>query len=507
MPRHEIEMNQMTDNPFRCIFLVAHSQYRYILLALASRLQEQRNSKLHLYVATPQEEEFYRQNSEPGLFETIEIKARLYDFVGAQGLDEANVVAEARKNEKWLGCTYNHINISDRHLGRGYALAGYFHPRSRYSEGTNYTQMLHAYNELFAYWQNQFDLKQPSLIIQGGKALAVIARTVGIPYREIAGARVQNYHFWARNEYLETDELDAAFAKAAGDLDVAAAMDQPYFSHRMIHDNFLKLNRRRDLPKRLLLILARHVYWRLRRYEKARGYLLRERLSYEIRLQRDLARYIGPHMPSLESLGDKPFVFFPLHTEPEAALQTMSPEYFYQHAAIAAISRDLPAGFKLVVKDTPYSLGRRPSNFYDQIRDLKNVILLETLEPGLEIVRRAAAVVTINGTAGFEAAVLGKPVICFGRHNLYAMLPHVRVVTDETRLKDYLAAALAPEFDSTKALRDGARFLEAVISMSFDLRDYDYFDFKKFDPKGIDDATLALYRSFECEYSATALSG
>ena len=66
---------------------------------------------------------------------------------------------------------------------------------------------------------------------------------------------------------------------------------------------------------------------------------------------------------------------------------------------------------------------------------------------------------------------------------------------------------LVPMLGATKALRDGARFLEAVISMSFDLRDYDYFDFKKFDPKGIDDATLALFRSFECEYSATALSG
>jgi hypothetical protein len=494
-------MNQSTDNPFRCVFLVAHSQYRYFLLALARRLHEQKNSKLHLYVATPQEEKFYRQNAEPGVFATIEIMARLYDAVGALNLDEAKVVAEARNNEKWLGCTYNHINISDRHLGRGYALAGFYHPRSNYSEGTNYVQMLHAYNEIFVYWKNQFDLKQPSLMLQGGKTHAVIARTMGIPFRQIAGARVQNYHFWAQNEYFEIDELNAAITNASGNFDVEAAMDRPYLSHRTIRDNFLAKNRKRDLPKRLFLILARHVYWRLRRYEKARGYLLRERLFYEVRMQRDIARYIGSHMPSLESLGNQPFVFFPLHTEPETALQTLSPEYFYQHAAIAAISRDLPAGFKLVVKDTPYSLGRRPSNFYDQIRDLKNVILLETLEPGLDIVRRAAAVVTITGTAGFEAAVLGKPVISFGRHNLYGVLPHIRIVNDETHLKDYLEEVLAPEFDSAEALRDGARFLEAMISVSFDLRDYDYIDLKDFDSESVDDATMALYRSLESGFA------
>ena len=104
-------MNQGAGKPFRRVFLVAHSQYRYVLLALARRLHAQKNSKLHLYVTTPQEESFYRQNSEPGLFETIEIAFRLYDAVGAQDLDEAKVVAEARKNENWLGCTYNHINI------------------------------------------------------------------------------------------------------------------------------------------------------------------------------------------------------------------------------------------------------------------------------------------------------------------------------------------------------------------------------------------------------------
>ena len=494
------------DETFRRVILVAHSQYRYVLLALARRLHEENNSKLHLYVATAQEEDFYRENTEPGLFETIERAGRLYDALEAQNLDETQVVEEARKNETWLGCTYNHLNVSDRHLGRGYALAGYYHPRSRYSEGTNYVQMLHAYNELIAYWRNQFDQKRPTLVIQGGKVVAVIAKVAGVPYRQIAGARIKNFHYWARNEYFETDELAGAYANASGDLDVEATLDKPYLSHRMIRKNFLATNRKRDLPKRMIFMLIRQIYWHLRKYEKARGYLLSQRLAYEIRKQRDIARLSGSHMPDLASVKNQRFVFFALHTEPEIALQTLSPEYFYQQAAIAAISRDLPAGVRLVVKDAPYSLGRRPKNFYDQIRDLKNVVLLETLEPGLDIVRQAAAVVTITGTVGFEAAFLGKPVINFGRHNLTAILPHVRVVNDEVLLKTFLEAALSPDFDGAAARRDGARFLEAMISISFDLRDYDYVDLERFESAGIDDATRALYQSISSGNSTMAHS-
>ena len=85
-----------------------------------------------------------------------------------------------------------------------------------------------------------------------------------------------------------------------------------------------------------------------------------------------------------------------------------------------------------------------------------------------------------------------------------SLLPHVMTVTDEAKLKDYLAWVLAPDFDSTQAGRDGARFLSAVISISFDLRDYDYLDLERFDSEAVADAHVKLRQSLESVQPAEA---
>jgi len=180
-------------------------------------------------------------------------------------------------------------------------------------------------------------------------------------------------------------------------------------------------------------------------------------------------------------------------------LQGLSPEYFYQLSLISAVSRDLPAGIMLAVKEQFHSPPLRPDNFYEQIKALKNVVLVEMMELGLDVVREASAVVTICGTSGFEAAVMGKPVIAFGQHNSYNFLPHVRVVTDESQLKGYLHDALNGAVDRARARIDGQRFLKAVVDVSFDMRSYNRFYLDKFDRESVEDCYTRLMRSFETE--------
>ena len=168
------------------------------------------------------------------------------------------------------------------------------------------------------------------------------------------------------------------------------------------------------------------------------------------------------------------------------------PQYFYQLSCIAALSRDLPAGVLLVVKETLAATGRRPRDFYEQIREFKNVEFLNIEELGLEVVRNAAAVATITGTGGFEAAVMGKPVISFGRHNLYNILEHVRVITDEAELKNELASVLSNNFNKEKAKLDGARYLAAVKAISFDMGEFSTINGKNFTPNNIQEAYKGL---------------
>ncbi len=197
----------------------------------------------------------------------------------------------------------------------------------------------------------------------------------------------------------------------------------------------------------------------------------------------------------LADLSDRPFVYYPLHMEPEIALQGMSPEYFFQLGCIAAISRDLPAGTLLVVKETLAALGRRPADFYDQIRAFKNVVMIDPLEFGLDVVRQCAAVATITGTGGFEGAVMGKPVISFGRHNQYNFLPHVSLVTDESKLAEHIRDALDEDSDYAARQRDGARFLAAVKASSFDLEGFDVLNAASVEDVVVDRAYTALHES------------
>ena len=57
-------------------------------------------------------------------------------------------------------------------------------------------------------------------------------------------------------------------------------------------------------------------------------------------------------------------------------------------------------------------------DFYRKIMDLRNVMMLDVRENSIEITRAAEGVVCITGTSGLKRH-LGKPVITFGRHNLY----------------------------------------------------------------------------------------
>ncbi|MBI07082.1 MAG: hypothetical protein CMM54_08895 [Rhodospirillaceae bacterium] len=475
------------------IFALPGSATRFVQLDVFGLLKKHHGSEIHLYCNNKQDIRFYETYRESGVIDSVNQVCTLYQSIGAQDLDHGAVLERARVHEARLGCTYNHLAVSDRHLGRGYALGGFRHPRSRYSTKTSYVQMLHAYNETLDYWEAEIAKHSPTLFISGGKIPATVARAHGVPYRFMAGARYKNYYYWAENEYFSAPNLEAAFTSTskANSKDI----ESPYHDHLVNRAKFLKSRGLFELSHVLAMTAARRGYWWLRGYEKGRGYYMMDELALHIRRWRDTRRLTGPGMCRLRELAGQPFVYYPLHTEPEMALQTLSPEYFYQLSCIAALSRDLPAGVILAVKETLAAMGRRPRDFYAQIKEFKNVRLLDTRELGLEVVRAATAIATITGTGGFEAAVMGKPVISFGRHNLYNFLPHVRLKTDEARLKGDLAWALSPEFNHVGAQADGSRFLSSIIATSFDMGDYTTSDGKNYDQSGVQRAYENLLSS------------
>lgn len=475
------------------IALVARSQQRVLMLDVMRKFKAIKPCRIYMYCFSAQEVLYYKKANVDGLLDEI------LDFSAATGLreksqnkDEESLIERSRILENMLGVTINRLLVGERHFGRGYSLGGFYHPRSRLSENNDYYDVLNIYCKKFDYWINEFKSKKINLVINGTKEAAFVARSIGIPYRALARSRIKNLHFWAHNEMYETPAFEEAWARIAKTDD--DEVTEPYHSHLLSKKNYLNKFTAKATLKDVVSTILRHTYWVLRGYDKAKGYYLSESVMYRWRMftQYRLVQKLTAGK-TLKALKNKSFVYFPLHIEPETALHGLSPEYFYQQAAIAAISRDLPAGVLLVVKEAFGAIGRRPKNFYHQLLDFKNVILLETWESGMECAKQADAVVTICGTVGLEAVQFGTPVITFGRHNLYNFLPSVKVVTDETMLVKYLRQILLEGKPNRSEVKDeGRRLNMAIKESSFDLLDYDYFNVNNYSDAAANNAANSL---------------
>jgi len=117
----------------------------------------------------------------------------------------------------------------------------------------------------------------------------------------------------------------------------------------------------------------------------------------------------------------RPYVYLPLHYQPE---RTSTPEggvYGDQWLLANLVSRSLPQGWRLVVKEHPSQfhdrlLGHlgRSMDFYDRLLALGNVSLASVCSSSFAFIDKAKAVATLTGTAGWEALVRGTPVLVFG---------------------------------------------------------------------------------------------
>lgn len=479
----------MTD-PLARIALVVHSAWRQVLMELVHRLKERHGSTIHLYCTTPEEAAFYRSWDTSGLFASISDEASALNHLDLTARDEQAVLADAKRLENALGISINSLTVSSRHFGRGFALGGFRHPRSRYSENARYYQIVSAYIRVIEFWRRELREKRITLVVNGSVELVRLAQASNIAVRTIIHARHRNYHYWSHTEFFEHPTLETVYRATA--VDGPTELPSPYKSHLDLRVKYLKDMGLLPLARQIVWQISRHAYWRLRGYRKGRGYYLSDNIMMLVRQWRADKFLTGPKVSRLADLEGLKFVFFPLHTEPETALQRASPEYFFQLAAIASLARDLPADHLLVVKETYENRGRRPDNFYDQIREFKNVIMLDMLELGLEVVKKARAVATISGTAGMEAAVLGIPVITFGCHNIYNFLPHVHLVQRAEDLRSALLTVLDDRFDRSRAARDGARFLAALKASSFDLRSLDLVAQNGLEPEAAEES----YRAF-----------
>jgi hypothetical protein len=106
-------------------------------------------------------------------------------------------------------------------------------------------------------------------------------------------------------------------------------------------------------------------------------------------------------------------VFYAFQYQPEQSTLSQGIFYANQIALIENISKSLPLGYKLIIKEHPWGRGARPVWQYRHLADLYNIQFCDA--PSKEIIAKVEAVIVISGTVGFEALMLEKPTIVLGR--------------------------------------------------------------------------------------------
>lgn len=279
--------------------------------------------------------------------------------------------------------------------------------------------------------------------------------------RMIEGGRRLGLRALDPDEVARADRLRAAITGFAGKTAFGAKNKGVRAGMTALSPNlrglfgYLLANARRD----------RNVeYVKIDPWRKLRANLLR------LWRKRATARWMGPK--STDAIPPRS-VFFALHYQPEQSTLAQNIWQVNQVACVEDISKSLPLGYTLVVKEHPWGRGNRPLWQYRHMSRLYNVVFCDA--PAKEIVRRVDAVVVGTGTIGIEAMALDKPVIALGRsfythgdlvyradsaRDLPEILKRILVDGDfaaqadrETRLRRFLLAyldAMIPHFPTVE---------------------------------------------------------
>lgn len=439
------------------------SGWRGLQFSIAKDLKQRFNSKVYLYFDSLAQTKLHEFLVKEGVADAVINCQRFKTAIMEERIDDNRVIERARNDEERYNVSFNEFAMGHSYLGRAYFTGSAIEMRiDRSLANTSYHQFLNATSEQIAFWDQEIKDKNLTLIQSWDQHAQAAARHYGVPFRAIETSRFEDYWFWAcdlrtTNPLLEK-ELKVVEKVEEFDL------TQPYGYYRgqrkRIKEASVFWNQTRSLCRNTAMIFYHKIRYRRRGF-RYRTWL--RRFIRQIFDTKKLAKY-----PSLSSLKDKRFVFYPLHHEPETGLYLASPEFTNQIEAITAISRSLPADVFLVVKEHLKPIGRRPRDYYERICSLPNVVMLNCYDQGIEIVEAALATVTINGTSGFEAAIKGRPVISFCRSPMYAAMKHVKLISDMGNpLREALAAATDPEFDRERAKSEAAKFVAALRRTSF----------------------------------------
>ncbi len=181
-------------------------------------------------------------------------------------------------------------------------------------------------------------------------------------------------------------------------------------------------------------------------------------LKYYLDVERIKRRLLVPNRYFENPVEGEKYVYMPLHLIPESSVFVKASFYVDELNLIEQVSKSLPVGWKLYVKEHQAMLGERDLEFYKKAAEIANVrvVQINYYKDPKPWILNCEGVVTITGTAAYEAALLGKRSIIFGD------VPF-SLIDGVTRIRSFedLPAAIR-SFGQVDNIRSAAAYLHAV---------------------------------------------
>lgn len=184
--------------------------------------------------------------------------------------------------------------------------------------------------------------------------------------------------------------------------------------------------------------------------------------------KRRLLKYTSKLEDKAES-GEK-YVYFPLHLQPEASTVPTSGVFSDMRIVVDIVSKSLPQGVSLYVKEHPgfwlannvhYNINEvRSKSYYSEILKLGNVKLIDHEMSSIELMKKSEAVITVNGSIGWESIINGKPLIIFG-NAFYKYINGVNTAVDLSECKENVEKILSGDISPVSS-REIKTFLLAL---------------------------------------------
>jgi len=374
----------------------------------------------------------------------------------------------------------NNLIIADRQIGNGYITCG-TQPETPLTricskEDKRYNYLSGMLNYLFkTFEKSDYDFVFGAGIASAfSLALVSVCKYFRIPYRYLLEIRMSNrylisdgsdyYGVWVERLFKESLDNDNLLAKYYDD---TQTIINKYRTNPEVPD-YAKIIKSRT-TKLLPFIDLAALLWRVivrRAPESLSLPYPYAHLKYELQRYFKMQLHLrGMHYENINRIKHQSFVFYPLHVDPEASTMVKAPMYTNQLAVIEAISKSIPCGWKLLVKEHIPMMGRRPIGFYNSLKRIPKVVLVSPLESSFDLIKKAKITCVITGTVGLEAIILKRPLVCIGSAQYQLINKGFIYCDDLTQLSKAFNDAL-----SLKPVDDEylIKYIASLLKLSFE---------------------------------------